>query len=107
MYVKIGAVVAPIILAVSLFLRSKAADDLKTYYKNMVLRVTVLTVLSLSLYLIPTETLLKVQYRNDPEMARLKTLHYADPNNEEYKQQLDAYMMKQDSLHLEKVADEK
>lgn len=72
----------------------------------MTYRTATLTVLTLLLYLTPTATLLNIQYRNDPEMARLKTLHYTEPYNEEYKRQHDEYMMKQDSQYLQEIPDE-
>ena len=102
----VGAVTAPIILGVTLFLKSKAADDLKTYYKNMTIRAVTLTTLTVLLYLTPTASLLKIQYWDDPELARLKTLHYTDPENEEYRRQHDEYMMKRDSLYLQEMLNE-
>lgn len=100
LYLLIGTVTAPIILIVVYFLKSKTTDDLATYYKNMFVRTTVLTVLTISFYLIPTATLLKIQYWDDQELARLKTLHYTNPDNEEYKRLHDEYLQKRDSLNF-------
>jgi len=97
-YLLIGIVTAPIILAIIFFLKSKTVDDLKTYYRNMFLRTSILTALTIIFYLTSTSTLLKVQYWDDPELARLKTLHYTNPDNEEYKKQHDEYLSKRDSL---------
>lgn len=102
----VGTVAAPIILGVTLFLKSKAADDLKTYYKNMTIRTVILTTLTVLLYMTPTSTLLKMQYWDDPELARLKTLHYTHPENEEYRRQHDEYVMKRDSLYLQELLNE-
>lgn len=103
-YLLIGTVTAPIILAIIYFLKSKTADDLKTYYKNMFLRTSILTALTIVFYLTPTSTLIKIQYWDDPELARLKTLHYTNPDNEEYKKLHDEYLSKRDSLYLEKTS---
>lgn len=96
MYLLLGSVSAPIILAFVYILKTKAADELTTYYKNMVQRTSVLAVLALTFYLIPSETLIKINYWDDPELARLKTLHYTNPENEEYKKQHDEYVMERE-----------
>ena len=99
-YLSISLVTAPIILAIIYFLKSKTSDDLKTYYQNMFLRTSILTCLTIIFYLTSTSTLLKIQYWNDPELARLKTLHYTDPTNQEYKKQHDDYLSRRDTLYL-------
>ncbi|MBL0262286.1 MAG: hypothetical protein IPQ05_00135 [Leptospiraceae bacterium] len=97
-YLLVGTVTAPIILAIIYFLKSKTGENLKTYYRNMFLRTSILTALTIIFYLTPTSTILKVQYWDDPELARLKTLHYTNPDNEEYKKQHDEYLSKRDTL---------
>ena len=105
LYLLIGSVAAPIILILTLVLKSKAADELKTYYKNMTLRAVVLAAFSLILYLTPTATLVHLQYREDPEMARLKAQFYTHPENEEYRKQHDEYLMKRDSIYFQEMQD--
>lgn len=108
-YLLVGSIAAPIILAIVIFLKSRAPEELKTYYKNMVQRTSVLAVLSLVFYLIPTDTLIKIHYWDDPEMARLKTLYYTNPGNEEYKRQHDAYVLQHElsefdsTMHLNEI----
>ena len=99
----IGTVTAPIILGVTYFLKKKASDELKTYFKNMTVRLVTLSILTILLYLTPTENLLKIQYREDPELVRLKTLLYANPYNEEYIKEHDEYIMKRDSLYFSEI----
>lgn len=99
-YLLTGIVATPIILILVYFLRSKATEDLKTYYKNMFARTIILTILTITFYLLPTATLLKIQYWDDQELARLKFLYYTYPGNEEYKKQHDEYLFKQDSIKL-------
>jgi len=102
LYLLIGTVSAPIILTVIYFLKSKTTENLATYYNNMFSRTIVLTVLTITFYLIPTATLLNIQYWDDQELARLKTLHYTHPDNEEYKKQHDEYLLKRDSIDIGK-----
>jgi hypothetical protein len=102
-YLLIGTVTAPIILGVTLLLKLKATDDLKIYYRNMTIRLVTLTILTTLLYITPTATLIKIQYRDDPELARLKTLYYTNPENKEYKRLHDEYMKKQDSLYKNEI----
>ena len=94
----IALVTIPVLLIIIYFLKQKSNDELKTYYRNMFQRTAVSTALVILFYFVPTSTLLKIQYHDDPELARLKTLHYLNPANEEYKKQHDAYEMKVDSM---------
>lgn len=100
LYLLIGTVTAPIILTIIYFLKSRTTEDLATYYKSMFARTIILTILTIIFYFIPTATLLKIQYWDDQELARLKTLHYTYPDNEEYKKQHDEYLLKRDSLGI-------
>lgn len=98
----VGLMTVPVFLALSIYLKSKASEELKTYYNNMILRTTIWSILALFFYLIPSASLLKMQYRNDAELLRLKTLHYEDPYNKEYRKQHDDYIFQLDSLEMER-----
>jgi hypothetical protein len=98
LYLLIGTYTTPILLIITHLLKSKATEELKVYYKNMFLRIIILALLCVTFFLTPTSTLLKIQHRNDPELARLKALYFSDNTNMEYKKQLDDYVRKQDSL---------
>jgi len=95
----IGCMGSLVILAFVLYFRSNATEELTIYYKNMLLRTSVLTSIAFVFYFTSTETLLKVQYRDLPELAKLKALYYANPDNEEYRKQHDDYIMKLDSMN--------
>ncbi|MBL0072424.1 MAG: hypothetical protein IPP34_11710 [Bacteroidetes bacterium] len=86
-----------IIFSIALILKSKATDELKVYYKNMLLRTAIITVVTIMVSLVPSETLIKIQYSDDPELARLKTLHYLNPDNEEYRKAHDEYILEHES----------
>ncbi len=64
---------------------------LTTYYKNMMKRVIVLGTASFILYITPITTLLNIQYWNDPELAEIAARSYQNPENEEYRKQLEEY----------------
>ena len=98
LYLLIGTFTTPVLLIITHLLKSKATEELKVYYKNMFLRISVLALLCVTFFLTPTSALLKIQYRHDPELARLKALYFSDNTNMEYKKQLDDYVRKQDSL---------
>jgi len=89
-----AAVLALAVLAGAYFLRSKAGGQFRAYYRDMMARAAILTVLAVGLYITPTSTLLKVQFWDDPELARL--WQDADPGNAEFQQRLDTYHMKKD-----------
>ena len=94
----IGSILASILYAIIYYFNSKANHDLKNYYKNMLTRTGVLTVLATFIYIVPLSALLEIQYREDPELVRIKTLYYSNPENLEYKKQHDEYLAKKDSL---------
>jgi hypothetical protein len=39
-------------------------------------------------------TLLKLEHWDGPELARIKTLYYSNPDNEEYRKQHDEYFLR-------------
>ncbi len=97
-YLLIGLVVTPILMLLSYFLRAKAPEHLYRYYTNMLIRSSIWGVLVFVLYFTSSATLLRIQYWHDPELARLKALHYTYPDNKAYTHQHDAYIQKKDSL---------
>ena len=99
-YLSVSLVTSPIILAIIYFLKLKTSEELKTYYQNMFLRTSILTCLTIIFYLTSTSTLLKIQYWDDSELARLKTLYYTDPTNQKYKKQHDDYLSRRDTSSL-------
>ena len=52
-YLLTGMVSAPIFLIVTYILKNKATEDLTIYFNNMLLRTSVLTILSIVFFLIP------------------------------------------------------
>lgn len=102
----IGVAPAPILLGIVYFLKNKASTELATYYKNMLLRAWVLTILGWVVYLTSTATFINIQYGKDPELARLKTLSYTNPDNEEYAKQLESYEAKKDSIYRNEIMKE-
>ena len=80
-------------------LKSKCAENLKMYYKNLILRTSFFAFFAILLYLVSSETLIKIQYREDPKLAQLKALYYLHPENKENKKLHDAYILKLDSIN--------
>lgn len=96
----IGLFSTIVLLIITIFLKIKSSENLKTYYKNMLIRISVWAILSLIIYFIPTSTLVNYQYKNEPEKARLLNLTISDPTNLEYQEQYIKYMAQKDSLEL-------
>jgi hypothetical protein len=94
----LGLFSAPIILAGVYYLRKKAIPDLVIYYKNMLQRTILLLTVTVIMYLIPTATIIKHQYWNDPELAKLTIQYFSDPNNPDYVRQYNACRMNRDSV---------
>lgn len=94
----VGTIVSIVILFFVLILKPRSPGNLAVYYRNMVIRTTVLGAICLLLFFTPISILLKLQFGNDPELIRLKTQYYHYPDNIDYKREHDEYMNKLDSL---------
>ncbi len=82
---------ATILTGVGYFLKQKAPEELKTYYKQFLSRVIILAFLSGAFFLTPMRTLIKIQSWRDPEFSRLSLQAFDNPQNEEYRKELNDY----------------
>lgn len=71
-----------------------ADSSIKKYYDRMKIRTGLIALVSLMLYFTPDKTLLAIQHRDDPELARLKEKAYGNRDNEEYQSALQEYLKK-------------
>ena len=94
----LGSLSSFIILLI--IIKQRNSNEYGLYYRNMLIRGAFVFSLTTIFYLVPRETLLNIQYRNDPELARLKMLYYSNPNNIEYKKQHDDYLRRRDSIKI-------
>jgi glucose uptake protein GlcU len=53
LYLLIGAVTLPVIFIITILLKNKSSENLKVYYKNMIMRIVILTVLTVVFYILP------------------------------------------------------
>jgi len=88
-------------LIITIILRLFSKEALFPYYKNHLIRLLTLLAICLALYITPLSTLVKIQHRENPELARLKIRLYSDPFNEQYKADLHNYLVQHDSLHYQ------
>lgn len=91
----------PILLVAVVFLSQRSSIELKTYYRNYLTRIVFWLLMSLVFFLIPAVTLIKVKYRHEPDLARIKIQVLENPNNTDYYQQLENYYRQRDSLAFE------
>jgi hypothetical protein len=91
---------SPILLVITFWLNKKNNGDLKTYYKNYIIRISFWFVLCLIFYFTPNNTLIKIQHHNNPELARLKIQAYENPDNIEFDIALQNYYRQRDSLYM-------
>lgn len=94
-----GAVFSIVIFLVAYIKGKNSSADLKKYYDQLVLRAAILTSLACLFLVIPSEGLIRFQYRQDPELARVKANYYLHPENEKYAIEYNAYMAKLDSIN--------
>ncbi len=99
----VGFAAALVLLVVTFLFKMNAQEELISYYKNMIIRTAIATTISGLFYFTSTATLVHIQYRNNPEEARVKALFYTDPSNNDYRRQYDAYMLSVDSLYQRQV----
>lgn len=99
----VGLVASHVVLVIVYVQRAKAEIDLDRYYRSMLFRTLFWCVLAYLFYFTPTASLIQLQHSDDPELARLKIQHFAHPENEEYSLQYNAYMLKKDSILIEKA----
>ena len=86
---------ACILLLVAIILKLNTdASSLQTYYKNIILRTSILTTLSIALYFTPSTTIMGLQYASNPELARLKIQAFKNRDNEAYQKELYDYQQK-------------
>lgn len=81
-----------ILMVVLIMLVTGASEKLKVYYRNMAIRSSILFVLSFTLLLTSFDTLLSIQYWDDPQLARLKAVYYRHPDNPEARRLHDDYI---------------
>lgn len=98
----LGIAIVPVIviLIVSAILFRKSAQELIRYYRNMIIRAGIITFFTVLFFVVSGNTLLKIQYRNDPEYVRLMIQRSSNPNNTEFEKQLEDYRHKKDSLWM-------
>jgi hypothetical protein len=53
LYLLIGAMALPVIFIVTILLRNKSLENLKVYYKNMLIRTAILAILTVVFFLLP------------------------------------------------------
>ena len=57
-------------------------------FKNIIVRIAVITGIGISVFLIPTKTLIEIYYRNNPEFVEIYKQSIDDPNNAELYEKL-------------------
>ena len=81
------------IIAFIFYLRNKIE-----YYRRIFRRVAIIGGFGLLLYLTPTNTLVDLYYRNDPEYAELYKKVLSDPYNQELRKQFEIKRQQQELL---------
>lgn len=97
-YLSLGAFFSLIIFLFCLVMSKKVSQELRRYYNCILRRSITLILISLILLIVPSATLIKINYWNDPHLAKLKQQHYLNPGDIKFKEEHDTYIMKQDSI---------
>lgn len=92
----------PVLLAIAFFLKSTTTrTDLATYYRNMIVRLGVMTTLVLVFYFTSTVTLIEIIHSDDAEWVRLQTQSHLNPENEAYRNEYNDYVNQKHSRDIQ------
>jgi hypothetical protein len=91
-YLSVGTGIALFLLALSLFLKSKSPPHLFNYYRNMVMRTAMLSLIFLILYFTPINALMNL------ELSKLTSLINKYPTQTEYQKKIDDLKSRIDSV---------
>ena len=103
LFMIIGLVSGLTLFVLTYILRKKCNDDLQTYYKNMFKRTLILSVAAIVFTLLPSKTIIQIQYHNDPELVRLSIQVIENPDNDQFREDLQKYYQKNDSIEFSKI----
>ena len=70
-------------------------------FKNYIIRIVFWFTLAISFYFIKSSALIKIQYRNEPELAKIKVNISEHPGEQKYLDDLDNYYTTLDSIFME------
>lgn len=90
----IGTLVSLPLLGVAVLLFVKSSELLKNYYKNLLIRTSILVVISLLFYLLPNSVLINHYFANEPELRELYLKEQENPDDETIQQEIQAYHAK-------------
>ncbi len=93
-YLLTASAIAFLFYLTSILLNSKASEQLKVYYKNMIKRTAIMTLICVILLIIPINSLLNI------EISKLNSLYSNNPTQLEYKKKLEEFITKRDSINL-------
>ena len=86
MYLYYGIISGVIVLSITLvlsFINKKS--DLKSYFKLMIIRTLILTILSFVFLKVSSKNIIRIQHRSNPEFAEIKIKYLLEPDGEKYK----------------------
>ena len=66
----VAVATVPVLLVITFLLRSTAGAELMTYYKNMIIRLSIISFIAIVFFFTPATTLVKIIHRDDPEWVR-------------------------------------
>lgn len=93
-YLLFSAITLVTISAAAFFLKKNIADEgISKFYRNVLQRTIPVFIIVVSLLLISDNALIRFHYRHDPEFARLYIRVRENPDNIQYKTELEDYVM--------------
>lgn len=97
----IGGYGSFVILGVITFMKSQKGEEQKLYFDSMWKRALVMAGIGLFLLSVSSESIMKFNYRNEPELGRLRIQMMNHPENEQYQKEYEEYKAKRDSIFWE------
>ncbi len=91
----IGTLTAVPLIGVAILLYIKSTDVLKNYYKNLLIRTSVLFLFSLLCFLLPNSVLINHYFAHEPELKELYLKEQENLEDENIQKEIQAYKAKQ------------
>lgn len=93
----IGGVSLIPLLIVAIILNNKSDEESRVFNKNLLIRTSIVAFLTLLIFFISSENILKFEYRNDPKLLELKLNEINSDNPEEAYNKTQEYLKEKEN----------
>lgn len=92
LYITVACCISICLLITTIILKKNAGVTQNSFFRNMLTRLYLISLVTFILFILPTKTIVKIQYLDNPEYAEIAGDYYAHPENAIYKERYDTYL---------------